>query len=126
MGKDQIISKGDEEIGKRIRRLRKYMQMTQKELADRVMISSSSITRLESGKIMVSVFTLMEIAEVLKAPISEILMGRIEEGEVGQELSGAAAKLRECSPEQRKALIKGFEQIIDAVFLGENHTGTEK
>ena len=42
-------------IGRRIKTLREKRSITQKELADRVMISPSSITRLESGETMVSV-----------------------------------------------------------------------
>ena len=45
-------------IGRRIKTLREKRSITQKELADRVMISPSSITRLESGETMVSVQTL--------------------------------------------------------------------
>lgn len=44
-------------IGRRIKTLREKRSITQKELADRVMISPSSITRLESGETMVSVQT---------------------------------------------------------------------
>lgn len=69
MEKEHTFSKGDVEIGQRIRRLRKYLRMTQKELAEKVMISPSSITRLESGQIMVSLFTLIEIAKVLQVPV---------------------------------------------------------
>ena len=42
-------------IGRRIKTLREKRSITQKELAVRVMISPSSITRLESGETMVSV-----------------------------------------------------------------------
>ena len=59
-------------IGRRIKTLREKRSITQKELADRVMISPSSITRLESGETMVSVQTLQLIARSLKVPAGGI------------------------------------------------------
>lgn len=116
MEKENTLSKGDAEIGQRIRRLRIYMRMTQRELAEKVMISPSSITRLESGKIMVSIFTLLEIAKALQVPISTILVENNKSG-IELELSKVSLKLAKCSPEQRKALIQCFELMIDAVFF---------
>lgn len=60
-------------IGRRIKTLREKRSITQKELADRVMISPSSITRLESGETMVSVQTLQLIAKSLKVPAGVFL-----------------------------------------------------
>lgn len=53
--------KGDERIGRRIRQLREERGMSQRVLAEAVAVSQSSIARLESGKAMVSVFTIREI-----------------------------------------------------------------
>lgn len=116
MDKNQVDLNGNIEVGQRIRRLRKYRQMTQKELAEKVMISPSSITRLESGKIMVSVFAIMEIAKTLQVPVSVILMDNADDFEE-DELAIIIAKLRKCTPEQRKVLLQGFEQMLDAIFL---------
>ncbi|RKJ06014.1 XRE family transcriptional regulator [bacterium D16-54] len=116
MEKEHTFSKGDVEIGQRIRRLRKYLRMTQKELAEKVMISPSSITRLESGQIMVSLFTLIEIAKVLQVPVSTILAENHKSG-IEAELSQVTLKLAKCTPEQRKALIQCFELMVDAIFF---------
>ena len=69
------VSKGDIAIGQRIRKIREEKSMTQKKLAEKVMVSPSSITRLESGQTMVSVFTIIKIAEVLNTSISFLLSG---------------------------------------------------
>lgn len=63
-------------IGRRIKTLREKRSITQKELADRVMISPSSITRLESGETMVSVQTLQLIARSLKVQQGYFWMSR--------------------------------------------------
>ena len=49
------IPKGDFKIGQRVKTLREGQSLTQKELADMVAISPSSIARLESGETMTSV-----------------------------------------------------------------------
>ena len=116
MEKNQADLSGNIEIGPRIRRLRKYRQMTQRELAEKVMISPSSITRLESGKIMVSVFAIMEIARALQVPVSAILMDNADDFDEN-ELAIIAAKLRKCTPEQRKVLLQGMERMLDAFFV---------
>lgn len=46
------IPKGDFKIGQRVKTLREGQSLTQKELADMVAISPSSIARLESGETM--------------------------------------------------------------------------
>lgn len=74
MGKQRSQSKGDKEIGNRVRKYREKKHYTQKKLADLTMVSQSSITRLERGESMVSVFTIMEISKALDIPVSDILL----------------------------------------------------
>lgn len=69
------VSKGDIAIGQKIRKVREEKSMIQKKLAKNVMVSSSSITRLESGQTMVSMFTIIKMAEVLNTSISFLLSG---------------------------------------------------
>lgn len=112
---DVILDDNGVEIGKRVKRFREYSHLTQKELAEQVMISPSSITRLESGKTMVSVFTMVRISEILNVPISKILTG--SQSELEDEISGIEMrleKLMKSDPEQCRVLIRGIEQMIDA------------
>ena len=69
------VSKGDIAIGQKIRKVREEKSMIQKKLAKNDMVSSSSITRLESGQTMVSMFTIIKMAEVLNTSISFLLSG---------------------------------------------------
>lgn len=103
------------EVGKRIRKFRLEKNITQRKLAESVMVSTSSITRLENGESMVSVFTIVEIAKALEVSVSEILT----ESEVFEisELKYVAEKIKMCTPEQRKMLIRGFEKILEAIFF---------
>lgn len=108
--------KGDIEIGQRVKKIREERKMTQKRLAEQVSVSSSSITRLELGQTMVSVFTIVKIAEVLNTPISYLLFGYEEKNDISG-VSEIVKKLDKCTPEQRGMLLQSFEQILDAFFL---------
>ena len=91
--------------------------MTQKELADQATVSQSSITRLETGETMPSVFTMINIAKVLHAPISKLLLGN--QCEPDDQISGIVMKMKEIisrDPKQGQALIEGLEKLLDACY----------
>lgn len=119
MEKDQIILKGDIGIGNRVKEYRQTRDLTQRQLAELVMISPSSVTRLEKGQIMVSVFTMIEIAKVLNVSITYLLMGENNSQNEfdSTEFKLVSEKLEKCSIKQRKHLIRVFEEMIDIIFL---------
>ena len=98
-------------IGRRIKTLREKRSITQKELADRVMISPSSITRLESGETMVSVQTLQLIARSLKVPAGVFLDEQREDIEFDD--PEVMELLKKCTPSQREKLNQIFKMILD-------------
>ncbi len=104
---------GDREIGERIKQLRTLKGLTQKGLADLVMISSSSIARLEKGQTMVSVFTIIEIAKALGVSVSEILSDKSVFDET--ELANVIVKLKEYPHEKRRTIIQCFEQMLEVL-----------
>lgn len=112
----KITFKGDAEIGRRVRVIRENKSMTQRKLAEKVMVSPSSIARLESGQTMVSVFTIIRIAEVLNTPVSFLLSGCAEDLDLSG-ITEIVKKLDRCTPEQREMLLQGFKNILDAFFL---------
>lgn len=97
-------------IGRRIKTLREKRSITQKELADRVMISPSSITRLESGETMVSVQTLQLIARSLKVPAGVFLDEQREDIEFDD--PEVMELLKKCTPSQREKLNQIFKLIL--------------
>ena len=62
------------EVGTRIREIRKRAGITQKDLAERIGVSTLSIHRMETGKVSPSVAHLSEIANCLNYPISSFLI----------------------------------------------------
>lgn len=116
MERKKTISNENLQIGQRIKTLREQRSMTQKELAEKVAVSPSSIARLESGETMTSVLTLLRIAEALDSSISFILPSDDKSERVNEEISGLIRRLSRCSKEERTDLIQNFEEIMDTIF----------
>lgn len=62
-----------EKIGKNIQRIRKKAGVTQEELADKVGVHVSYISRIERGVVNSSIEVIESIAKALKVKSSEIL-----------------------------------------------------
>jgi len=62
----------NEKLGKRIRRARKDKKMSQEELADRVGLHYTTISRIERGISNSPVQTIDKIAKVLKVSLSDL------------------------------------------------------
>ena len=58
----------------RIRELREQAQLTQQELADRVLISQPYLAQLETGIKIPNVYTAKNIADVLGVTVDELIV----------------------------------------------------
>lgn len=67
------ITKKDEMLGKRIKRLRKKIGITQEKLAEKVNVSTTHIGLIETGKRRGSLKTLQRITTVLGVKVKDIL-----------------------------------------------------
>ena len=63
-------------IGRRIRQRRTELDMTQKELAERLGITSSNITIIEQGEQNLTIRTLAKLADALGTTIGELVTGQ--------------------------------------------------
>lgn len=61
-------------IGKNIQNTRKAVGMTQEALAEALDVSLSMISRVETGRTMVSVERLMEIAQILNVFVGDFFL----------------------------------------------------
>jgi transcriptional regulator with XRE-family HTH domain len=61
-------------VGEQLMEARKFKGLTQKELADRLELSRTSIANIEKGNQRLSLFYLYEIASKLDMSISELLI----------------------------------------------------
>ena len=116
-GKDE---KRAQEIGARIRYLRQKNNLTQQELSELVNVSASSISRLETGKQMVSVFAMMDIAETLHTLSGYLTDGDATAGHADtSKLSGLEKRLERFEESKRIGLIDMMENMLDNLF--DNH-----
>lgn len=61
------------EIGRKIAKRRKELNMTQVELADRLLVSYQAVSQWELGKSMPELSNLTNLAQILDMPLDELL-----------------------------------------------------
>ncbi|MCX0380705.1 helix-turn-helix domain-containing protein [Clostridium perfringens] len=66
-------NKNEFSIGERILRLRRHNQLTQKQLAEKLNLSTSTITKYEKGSLEPNIKTLKEIALALNVNVSTLI-----------------------------------------------------
>ena len=105
-------------IGQQIRKLRKAHGFSQEELAEKVDISVTNMSHIETGNTKLSLPVFLDIAQVLEVSTDELL------GESGYEssskaLSEIAAVLECCSAKEAKVIaeiVKSAKMSMDKYF----------
>ncbi len=59
-------------LGRRIAKIRKSHKMTQEELADRIGVHYTTLSRIERGESNPPVYTVFKIAQALKTQLKEL------------------------------------------------------
>lgn len=91
------------EIGQRIRKYRKACQLSQEELADRVNISATHMSHIETGNTKLSLTVLVALAAALEVSTDELLFGNdLSSGRAAQ--NEMTELLETCSPRQAQVL----------------------
>ncbi len=87
------------EIGQRIRRFRKAHGISQEELAERIDISTSHMSHIETGNTKLSLPVLVSLAEVLGVRTDDLLFDQPIAG-VNNTLSEIGLLLEGCTPQE--------------------------
>ena len=100
------------EIGQRIRKFRKAHQLSQEDLAEKIGISTTHMSHIETGNTKLSLPVLVAIAAALAVRTDDLLVDRTEAGRntVTEEL---LSSLGDCSVQQ----IKVLSDIVKAAKL---------
>lgn len=103
-------------IGKKIRRRRLGLQITQEALADSLDVNPSHISNIECGRVKPSLTMLVQIAEILQCSVDAFLGEeyapfRKETGSALTESEQMSARLLELSPEKRVQLLRIMEVL---------------
>jgi len=102
-------------VGKRIQEARKAIDMTQADLADKLNISVSHMSSIETGRANFGVETLMRITEILKVSADTLLRTDIPEvsgiyaGEMEQLLKG-------CTATEAESMMSMLRQMKEALL----------
>lgn len=89
------------EFGKRMRTARKNVGMTQEQLADQLILSVDSVSRIENGKVMCMPEHLVHICEVLNVTSDYLYFGDTLQGQgTNKTLSSINAMLADCEADE--------------------------
>lgn len=97
------------EIGHKIRAFRKAKGLSQEQLAEKIWISTTHMSHIETGKTKLSLPVLVDIVNVLEVGIDDILFTQAcsKKQEAENKIQSV---LKECTPGQRRVI----EQIVIA------------
>src|SRR4051812_7901869 len=96
-------------VGQRIRQLRKSRHLTQADLASRIGITQSDLSRMESGEYKVGLDTLFRILQVFELSMSRFFEEPAEGG--APDAAAEAAAAPEVEPERQ--LLQDFAQLSE-------------
>ena len=102
-------------IGLRVKHARKRKNISQEKLAEILGISRNQMASLETGTRGPSLEVLIDIANYLKVPISELLADQLMENESGTD-TDLHYILLDCSLQQEKIITK-TAQALKAILL---------
>lgn len=102
------------EIGFRIRKMRRAHHLSQEQLAEKVDISTTHMSHIETGKTKLSLLVLVDLAQALHVSTDRLLFG---EKAPDPENSGEdiQALLSACTPKQAHAIYRIVSSVKQAL-----------
>lgn len=100
-------------VGQNIRKIRKYLDLTQDELASALELSRTSVVNIESGRQNVGLDNLNDIAVALKVPISMLFDGAESEQNIVEGMNVQYKMLEVQYEKLQKKHLKLIESIME-------------
>ena len=98
-------------IGSFLRELRKEWGITQEDLAEKLNVSSRTISRWETGSNMPDISLLIEIADFFDVSIPEIINGERKSEKMNEEVKEVAEKLSDYADAEKVNIIKEIRKL---------------
>ena len=98
-------------IGSFLRELRKEQRITQEDLAEKLNVSSRTISRWETGSNMPDISLLIEIADFFDVSIPEIISGERKSEKMDEEVKEVAEKLSDYADAEKVNIIKEIRKL---------------
>ncbi len=108
-----------DDVGRKLRDLRKARNLTQSDLAARVGIQQSDLCRMENGRYRVGLETLVKILRECKITFSEFFQEQLPASLVPEE-SGLIQRFRRLGPEGRQQLLDFSRFLADEPAEGQH------
>ena len=106
------------QIGQNIRKIRKAHGLSQEELAEKVNISTTHMSHIETGNTKLSLPVFVEIAAALEVRTDDLLHNTAT-GTTSTSLDEIASVLERCNAQQARVIadvVKATKQSIDKYF----------
>lgn len=102
-------------IGKKIQNIRRQKLITQEQLAKKLNVSKVFLSRVERGKVKISLQKLIEIAEVLDISLEKLLAENtiINVGKMDYVSKEFEELLKKCTRKQQKFIYNVAELVVD-------------
>lgn len=101
-------------IGRRVRRCRKSLKLTQAQLAEKAGLSDTNISHIERGKTKLSLPSLIAIANALETNSDYLLMDVIDNTEI-QFRNEFASLVKDCTKEEYRLCYNICKSALDTV-----------
>ena len=98
-------------IGSFLRELRKEQRITQEDLAEKLNVSSRTISHWETGSNMPDISLLIEIADFFDVSIPEIINGERKSEKMDEEVKEVAEKLSDYADAEKVNIIKEIRKL---------------
>ena len=106
------------QIGQNIRKIRKAHGLSQEELAEKVNISTTHMSHIETGNTKLSLPVFVEIAAALEVRTDDLLHNTVT-GTTSTSLDEIASVLERCNAQQARVIadvVKATKQSMDKHF----------
>ena len=99
-------------IGRRVREIRRNQALSQRELAQRLNVPRTYLSKVETGKVLPTIATLSRLAGVLGVEVHQLLFPR-EALELSQDsfLLEIASMIQSLTPEQRAVILRATRDM---------------
>ncbi|MCR5337134.1 MAG: helix-turn-helix domain-containing protein [Lachnospiraceae bacterium] len=89
-----------------LKELRKEKSLTQEQVAEKLGVSSRTISRWETGAYMPDISILVDIAEMYDVDVREIIDGERRQEDMNSEVKETAVKMADYSTMEKKTMLK--------------------
>ena len=106
------------EFGQRVSRMRKYLNLTQQQLADKMNVTAKHISHVECGKANTSVGSLVALSEVFHCSLDYLIRGTgSDEIAVLQKIPCEVLEVLITGSEKEQALLDEFLKLYITIII---------